>query len=162
MKKIVLATTTFSLLLIFILAACKKDKDQAQTQDVETLLLNKNWKLTVFTIDPAIDFGNGPTNDVLSGWDDCEKDDLYIFKTNGVFVSDEGGLDCNGGSGNQQSTATWSYNKNSKLLTYCIGTTGGCDSYSWTITEISDSQFKAIASENFNNTTYNYKVTFSE
>lgn len=106
--------------------------------------------------------GNGPTNDVLSNWDDCDKDDLYIFKPNGVFVSDEGGLDCNGGGGNQQQTAAWSYNKTSKLLTYCIGTPGFCDSFSWTITEINDTQFKATGQETFNNTVYTEQVTFTK
>lgn len=160
MKKILSATTAFSFLLVFLLSACKKDKDQAQPQDVEALLLNKSWKLTAFTVDPAIDFGNGATNDVLIGWDECEKDDLYIFKPNGVFVIDEGGLVC--GSGNQQYTGTWSYNKTSKLLTYCIGTPDFCYGYSGTITEINDTQFKATSSESINNTTYDFKATFTK
>ena len=160
MKKILSATLALCFSII-ILSACKKDKDQAQPQDVEALLLNKSWKLTAFTVDPAIDFGNGATNDVLSYWDDCEKDDLFIFKPNGVFIIDEGATKCDPGDP-QQSTGTWSYNKTSKLLTYCIGTPGFCYGYSGTITEINDTQFKATSSESINNTTYDYKVTFTK
>jgi hypothetical protein len=161
MKKILSVTTALTLLLIFILEACKKDKDEAQAQDVEALLLNKNWKLTAFTISPSIDFGNGLTNDVLSNWDNCDKDDLYIFKPNDVFLSDEGSAKCNPGDP-QQNTATWSYNKTSKLLTYCIGTPGACDSYSWTITEINDNQFKGTHPESINSIPYTLTVAFTK
>jgi len=161
MKKILSATTAFTILLMFILVACNKDKDEPQTQDVETLLLNKNWKLTVFTISPAIDLGNGLTNDVLGAWDSCEKDDLYIFKPNNVFHSDEGSTKCDAADP-QQSAATWSYDKTSKLLTYCIGTPGACDSFSWTITEINDSQFKATQPLSIGTTAYTLNVTFTK
>jgi hypothetical protein len=161
MKRILSAITAFTLLLVFILAACKKNKDEAQAQDVEALLLNKNWKLTAFTVSPSIDFGNGLTNDVLSNWDSCDKDDLYVFKPNNVFLSDEGPTKCNPGEP-QQSMATWSYNKTNKLLTYCVGTTGACDSHSWTITEINDNQFKATYPESINNIAYTLNVTFTK
>lgn len=159
MKSIIPATSALIFLLIFNLPGCKKDKDEAQAPDVEALLLNKSWKLTAFMVSPAIDLGNGATNDILNTWDNCEKDDLYIFKPNNVFVSDEGATKCDPGAP-QQTTASWSYNKTSKLLTYCIGQAGGCDSFSWTITEINDNQFKATQQETINNIVYTLNVTF--
>ena len=161
MKKILSATTAPILLLVFLLVACNKDKDEPQTRDVETLLLNKNWKLTAFAISPAIDLGNGLTNDVLGTWDNCEKDNLYIFKPNNVFLSDEGPTKCDTADP-QQSTATWSYDKTSKLLSYCVGTTGACDSYSWIIAEINDSQFKATQPLSIGTTVYTLNVTFTK
>jgi hypothetical protein len=161
MKKIFLTVAGLSFLLAFLFSACKKDKDDSPAgQDAETLLLNKNWKLVSFTINPAIDLGNGNTNDVLSSWDDCEKDDLYIFKANGVFVWDEGASLCFPGDP-QQSTATWSYNKSNKQITYCLGSPGACDSYTWTLTDINDTQFKVTGQETFGGTTYTENLTFT-
>jgi hypothetical protein len=160
MKKIFFPVAICGVSVMFILMSCNKSNDKPQTQDVKALLLNKNWKLTAFTVDPAIDWGSGETHDVLSAWEVCDKDDLYIFHDNSVFVYDQGALNC--GYYDQQETSTWSYSESSKLLTYCIGTPGSCDSYSWTLTEINDSQFKVTNSEAIGGTVYAEQVTFTK
>ena len=160
MTKYLIISFTLLLIAVSILPACKKN-DNTPPPDAESLLLNKTWKLVAFTISPAIDLGNGPTNDVLSAWDACDKDDLFIFKSNNVFIYDEGVLKCDAGYP-QQLTSTWSYNKTTKEITYCIGNGSSCDSYTWVISEINDTQFKATAKESFQGTNYSYSVSFQK
>ena len=145
----------FALTLLSI-NGCKKSKADAPP-DVVATLQNNSWKLTKFTISPAY-FG---TTDVLSLWDECDKDNLYIFKPDNVFIHDEGTTKCDPGY-TQQSTGYWSYDNTTKKLYYRNGPAGYSDEYEWFIKNITSTQFTAENSEEFNGVKYNYQVTFTK
>ena len=78
------------MVLIIIMAACKKEKTPAPTDDTITILQSGDWKLTAFTISPAL---NGIT-DVMQNIPPCAKDNLLQFKPNSIFYFDEGATKC--------------------------------------------------------------------
>ena len=101
------------MVLIIIMAACKKEKTPAPTDDTITILQSGDWKLTAFTISPAL---NGIT-DVMQNIPPCAKDNLLQFKPNSIFYFDEGATKCDP-SGPQRETGTWSYDPAIKQLKY--------------------------------------------
>lgn len=78
-----------SMIICLITASCKKSSDDSVS--LPDGLLNKNWKLTRFNMK----INGGPSMNVLGFWDDCERDDIYIFKPGGQLIFDEGVLKCN-------------------------------------------------------------------
>lgn len=153
MKKLIITTAAiFSMLAFF---SCKKS-DKIFPANMPDVLLNKNWKLTSF----KAKINNGVEMDVLSFWDDCEKDDLYIFKPEGHLTLDEGASKCDLGSAQMSSGGTWTYNNNSKMLSYNTINSMG-DHYEWTITDANETSFTGTGAENFGTDHYDYKVTFS-
>lgn len=85
-----LSKTVLALAVITItFSACKKDeqitpKPEPVPEKIATLS-SGNWVLETMTI-------NG--NDVINYMDDCERDDITTFKTNGTYITDEGATKC--------------------------------------------------------------------
>lgn len=126
--------TTFSqialmLLVLVSIAACKKDKEENRTD----LLTDENWRTTALTVDPAINIGGVVVSDLYAQLDDCEKDDLTIFKTDGKVNYDEGATKCDP-SDPQTSTGTWTFNTDQTIITI--------DGESWTIEEITSNKLR--------------------
>ncbi len=120
-NKINAAIITASLMMIIY--SCKKDLTVAPTPDVLTLLQNKNWKISAIKISPAY-FG---ISDVFNGlYFDCEKDDIYKFQDNGVFVLDDGPLQCDTIYA-QQMNGVWNYNSTTKNLHFELAAEGILD-----------------------------------
>jgi hypothetical protein len=100
--------TTLSLLLataFFGFNGCKKDKTKTE------LLTDGSWKLSAFTINPAIDVnGDGVLDTDLYNLviQNCSKDDFVTFKTGGTLTSDEGATKCSTSSP-QTTSGTWAF-----------------------------------------------------
>ncbi len=96
-----------------LLGSCKDD-EKSNTE----LLVDHQWKITSITSDPAIDWtGTGVfVTDVYSQYEACEKDDLTIFKSNGVVNYDQGATKCDP-SDPQTTTGTWAFSADEKILT---------------------------------------------
>ncbi|WP_276131858.1 lipocalin family protein [Polluticoccus soli] len=72
-----------------LMAACKKEDSSA----TKKLLMDGRWQVTAST---ATTFYNGKdtTLDLMSTWNECEKDDIAEFKSNGKATQDEGANKC--------------------------------------------------------------------
>jgi hypothetical protein len=107
---------TLALLCIScIMSSCKKDDDPTKTD----LLTSKDWKTTALTIDPAVDMnGDGTADtDMLSLYEDCQKDDLVRFGTDKTVTNDEGETKCDPDDPQTSSGGTWSFNSDETELT---------------------------------------------
>jgi len=132
MKKIQIRTFFIVLLSGMILAgtSCSKDEDEKTNKD---LLVGKNWKMTVLTINPAV-FG---VTDFYAVLDACTKDDLTKFNSDGTVNFDEGASKCD--SGDPQTTyGTWSFNADQTVLS--VTSEGLTEAY--TISELTDTVLK--------------------
>jgi hypothetical protein len=120
----------FLLLLVnFTLSSCKKDKT------VTELLTNGSWKNTAISIDPGIDLDGTGTlvTDLFAQFPPCTKDDLTIFKTGGVYDSDEGATKCSV-SDPQTTQGVWVLSADEKTMTI--------DGESWQILSLDESNLK--------------------
>jgi len=145
MKKLV-----HSLLLLvtltLTLGACKKDDDKSNSEK----LVDKNWNLTALTSDPAITFGGVSFTDLYAQSQDCDRDDLTIFKAGGTVNYDEGATKCSQ-SDPQTTTGTWVLNTDETVLTV--------DGESWTILELNDNQLKVKYTDDFFGNGFNTTLT---
>ncbi len=115
--------------LTLAFGACKKDDDKSNSEQ----LVDKNWRMVAFTSDPAINIGGIQFSDLYAQLDDCDKDDLIIFKSGGAVNNDEGPSKCDP-SDPQTTTGTWVFNTDETILTV--------DGESWTILELDDDDLK--------------------
>jgi hypothetical protein len=72
----------------------------------------------------------------------CQKDDLFIFESGGVYKTDEGATKCDP-TDPQQTTGTWVFNSGETMLT----TVEGGDTVTVTITELSSSKLVGTQSD---------------
>ena len=84
--RFLLALAAFAL---FATAACKKDDDNT-AEDRTTLLVDANWHVTAFTVDPPVDVLGVLISDFFAVLEDCQKDNLFVFKSDGKLNYDEG------------------------------------------------------------------------
>lgn len=105
MKKITLLFLAFS--MAALISSCKKDDDNTSTPSTgggstaatkTEMLTAKNWKITAGTLGGQ---------DIFSSSDECDKDDLHIFKTDGTYVNDEGATKCDPTDDQIIVTSTW-------------------------------------------------------
>lgn len=90
----------FGLLLLAGLAlahsSCDKDDGNEKGQSRMDLLTTGQWRMTAFSVSPAIDFDyDGDTDsDVLATFEPCHKDDYTVFKADGKAELNEGPTKC--------------------------------------------------------------------
>lgn len=106
-RKTQLASMLLMIAGIISFLSCKEnpvDKVKTKTE----LLTAAPWKRTALISTPAYDWNADGTSstDVLSIMWPCEKDNLDIYKTNGIIDTDEGPTKCNP-SDPQSWTTTW-------------------------------------------------------
>lgn len=112
------------------LTSCKKDKgDEQKAITVENII--GDYKLTSQTSKVE---GTGQTNDDMLSLDACEKDDLFQFKTGGVFQFKDAGLVCDP---DESYTGKWSMQNN--ILSIDGSTING------TITSLTNSKIEITA-----------------
>ncbi|RYZ50927.1 MAG: hypothetical protein EOP49_12905 [Sphingobacteriales bacterium] len=142
-----LATTFFS--------ACKKDKPEPADPlaNAHELLQNKNWKLV--SIDAYPDFMG--LTDVLSMWDDCDRDDIYRFNPNGAFLLDAGATRCHPDE-LQQETGVWSYSESSKMLSFQLEPVG--DYYALKLQYVDEISLVGTETYSFDNVEYIFTWVF--
>lgn len=141
---------------------CKDDSSDdtpttTNTSKSNSELLIGTWLQTAGTVDPGIDFGTGtPITDVYAFMDDCDKDDLIIFKTGGVVTTDEGATKCD--PDDEQSyddTYTISSDENTVSINY----DGEIEQI--TIVSINDTEMVAKTVFEEDGTTYTLTSTFT-
>lgn len=97
---------------VFVFAACKKDKVEdgsnngsgnvtTEGKNKMEIVMMQNWRWA----DELDSAENG--TEWVSNMLDCNKDDVYTFKTAGVVTINEGADDCDPGIG-QEYNSTWS------------------------------------------------------
>lgn len=95
-------------ILALTFSACKKDEQITPDPTPEPVpekvatLSSGNWTLETMTI-------NG--NDVINYIDDCERDDITTFKTDGTYVTDEGATKCDP-KDKQTTDGVWEFTDN--------------------------------------------------
>lgn len=109
--------------------ACKKDDEKSNSEQ----LVEKDWRLTALTADPAINFGSTLYSDVYAQLQACDKDDLTIFKSGGIINFDDGATKCSP-SASQIVLGVWTLNADETVI--------AVDGVSWTILELNDDQLK--------------------
>lgn len=134
-----LKTMIFAVALLGIaFTGCKEDKEDTKA-DKTNQLVDKQWKATAITVDPAIDlFGTGtPITNIYAQLPACSKDDLTVFRKNGTVAFDEGGSKC---SNNDPQTVSglWSFNTDQTV----ISITQDGETESWKILEFTNDRIK--------------------
>ena len=103
--------TVIAISILMICVACKKDNKENRMD----LISSGNWKMIAFTVNPGYDYdvdGDIDT-DIFAVTDNCEKDNLYLFKTNGALELNEGTLKCDVGDPQVYST-DWEFSNNER------------------------------------------------
>jgi hypothetical protein len=97
-------------IITVLFSACKKDEDNTPKptpQPTKTdILTGSDWVMKSVIVDGS---------DIFSLMDECEKDGFTKFKSNGVYIDDEGALKCNS-SDEQTSEGVWKFISNESQL----------------------------------------------
>lgn len=148
-----------------VLTNCKKDK---KTDDETTTptpapsntdkLTGKNFKVTAITVNPGFFDGNATITDWYASayYDDCLKDNLFKFNTNGTYVEDEATVVCQGA--NQTTSGTWSWNSTETIITVKQnGETTGTD---FKVLTNDGTTLKGTITESLGGTNYVFTYTY--
>jgi hypothetical protein len=101
-----------AILSLAALSSCNNDDDvkQSNTQ----LLTSHEWMISKAEMSYA-----GQTIDITSSWiDDCEKDNVLTFNTDGSYKENVGANDCSGDEVN--GTGTWAWKSSESILSITI------------------------------------------
>ena len=80
------------LLLLFSFSLTNCSKEEAPKPALEDILIGSKWQLNrLFMENPP---GSGAIELTYTSFKSCELDDLFEFKSNGSYTSDENGLPC--------------------------------------------------------------------
>lgn len=92
--------------------SCKKDEEPTKKE----LLCGKNWTLVAETVSPAINLNGTLITDLYSQLEDCSKDDIGIFNTNGTYTFEEGPTKCDVNDPQVWDSGTWVFNSDQTIL----------------------------------------------
>jgi len=151
MKKIYFLAMISFLAIATVFTSCSKedDNDEKDTPKTKTELLTvSKWKMTAFTVNPAVD---GQT-DLYASMEDCEKDDTFKFNTNGTYTSYEENNICE--DSEPQESGTWSFNSTKTELLMD-------NDLIFTIVSLTDSKCVISMQREEEGTTYTYTKTFT-
>lgn len=110
MKKFIL----FALCAVSFFTQCKKEDVLTPSE----LLAKGPWKVVSIVVSPGIDDGTGKIiTDIFSKFENCEKDDLFIYKADGSYSFEEGATKCDPADAQIWETGKWSISADGKLLT---------------------------------------------
>lgn len=139
---------------VVVIAGCKKNDNSAPSKT--QLLTTGSWTRTSDYIDPAVDVNGDGVDDheIFNFYDDCDKDDMLIFKSDGTVTFDAGPLKCDPTDPQTQST-TWKFLTNESQL--MIGT--GSSQETVDLVELSATALKYKITYNVQGTTYTETVT---
>jgi len=109
----------FSMLVVaslFVLSSCEKKSDPIKS--TTDYLTAGNWKVTGMTVSPGIDVMGVVITDIYQYMlEDCTKDDLIRFNTDGTVTEDEGATKCDPDDPQTTNDGTWTLTDNDKTLT---------------------------------------------
>ncbi len=110
-SKLPMALVLFAALAFF--SACKKDEKS------KTELISANcWVFTAITVDPPIEENGVLITDVYSQYNQCERDDIFCFKANGIYSLEEGATKCNDSHPQVIETGTWTFNQTESVVNF--------------------------------------------
>jgi hypothetical protein len=149
--------TMRALLLLTISVLMFRCSDDDNDNDVKTSdLIQGSWQVTADLVSPPIDLGTGPISDLYAAMDDCDKDDLYIIKANGIGEFNEGPTKCDPGDP-QTAPFTWALTNNDKnlVITEALGT------LTFEIVQLNNTTLKMVIKENILGTDYTETITYT-
>ena len=129
MKKISQFLVFATLLVFTAFVGCKKD----ESEEMIDILTSKNWKFGTKDLNTATDPSGNNTEFTVP---DCEKDDIFTFKTDGTMLRAYGAIKCDGNTATNK-TVNYSFNKQTKELII--------DGVKYTVAEENKTQFKYYA-----------------
>lgn len=114
MKQIKFSSLCIAALAI-VAMSCKKDSKKSNTE----LMSQSAWKL----VKAEVKSGAATTwSDITSTYVSCEKDNNYIFRSNGTFEFNEGATKCSPGDLQIYDTGNWGFaDGETKLFTQSTG-----------------------------------------
>lgn len=129
MKKNRLMSAILCLLALLALAGCKKNSGNSKSK--MELLTQGTWKFV--TAGPDTDL-NGQVDPGADALEDCEKDNILTFSSNGTGTVDEGADVCAGED--QLSTFAWSFTNNETVVNVDVEMLGDVNILTLTETEL--------------------------
>jgi hypothetical protein len=98
--------------IVLTFGSCKKDSEDEPTSVSKTgLLTSSGWVMKSAEIVVGTQ-----SQDMYSWFDDCEKDDIIIFKTDKSIVEDEGATKCDPSDPQTTTDGTWALLNNDTEL----------------------------------------------
>ncbi len=108
-----LATTLFN--------GCKKDEEPTTTPtptSKKATLIDKNWKQTAWTVNPAYDYaGTGAVTNLIGYIAPCELDNITVYTTSNTYTEDEAATKCSAGNPQTKESGSWAFNSGETTLT---------------------------------------------
>jgi hypothetical protein len=160
----------FTYLLIFtftilFISSCIDNSDKpigpATSNNKNDLLTASPWKLSAYTINPAVDVNNDGTPETdlypIAAPDSCTKDDITVFKTDLTYTREEGATKCDTTAEQIFETGTWSFSGNNTKLIQTKSTSGTADTYD--ILELSETTLILSFKETNNGVDYTFTQT---
>jgi hypothetical protein len=130
-----------------VMMSCKKEKDKQSRME---LITASPWVMVKYEEKE----NNGAWDDTFPGFDDCSKDDRWIFKTNMSIDLTEGPTACTGGTPNEvMESTTWSFLESETKLKL--------ENDVFNIEQLDGSTMIISISESFGGTTYHTRITMS-
>jgi hypothetical protein len=133
---------------------CSDDDDDSAVKTSDLIL--GSWQTTGDIISPPIDVGAGPISDLYAELEACDKDDLYIFKANGVGEFNEGPTKCDPGDP-QSAPYAWSLANNDKNLLISQGGT----TLTFEIAQLDNTRLILVLKEDYLGTVYTETITYT-
>ena len=150
-----LATVTF--------AGCKKDEEATPTptpSSKKSLLIDKNWKLTAFTVDPAYNYGGtGAMTNLIGYIAPCELNNITVYTTTNTYTIDEGTTKCSSGDPQTKESGAWAFNSDETSITI---TPAGGVAKAYPIGTLSETTLSLTESLATGGTTYVFTKTYTK
>lgn len=160
--------------LLVTFSACNKDDDDDDNPMTPTEYLTAHsWLTTSVEISPALEIYTGIVVDDLyeeitllgqtfSFIDDCDKDDLVFFNTDGTVTEDAGAIKCDPDDPQQTDGGTWTLSDDGKTITMSSSISGVEEDITGQISTLDNSNFvfTVTLTEDFGYGTDDYTLTF--
>jgi hypothetical protein len=119
------------------------------------------WKLSGFSVNPAVDFNGDGTieSDLYPGVDSCTKDDITIFKTDLTYSRNEGPTKCDTTAQQIFETGTWAFSEDAKNLILNNDTDSTTSIFE--IVDLSATTLKLSYTQSSNGVSYTFTQTLS-
>lgn len=115
-----LYVTLFLLACSALFLTCQKDSAPKTVTELLTNGSQKAWRVIAFTANPGIDIditGMGIlTTDIFATYKACNKDNLYIFKSDKSYTAEEGATKCNSNDPQIYLKSTWQLNNDETII----------------------------------------------
>lgn len=155
-----------SLIIVLFTVSCSKDSGGGSTvtptASKSDLLTKPIWKLTGWTLDPALPFTSG--GPAIANWyaqlDNCGKDDIYKFNTTGNYAFEEGATKCSPNDPTIWESGLWKFNTTSTVI-IMTETAPGTDSYEFKLSELTAAKLVLIREFKSGNIVYTSTQTFA-